>query len=101
MKLRSIQDVLATDLRADLTDPDFARGYLQAAEEEARANGDGGILELAKDDIRMAQKIPERDMWLYRNPQALAQFNRGLAEAASGLVSPAEDYNQYADLEKE
>ena len=41
--------------------------------------------------------IPERDMWLYKNPQALAMFHQGLAEAAAGKVTQAEDFSQYAD----
>lgn len=43
--------------------------------------------------------VPERDMWLYRNPQALAAFQQGLAEAAAGNVLPAEDLSRYADDE--
>ncbi len=41
--------------------------------------------------------IPERDMWLYKNPQALARFQQGLAEAATGKVTTGEDYSRYAD----
>ena len=40
--------------------------------------------------------IPERDLWLYKNPQALAMFHQGLAEAASGQVTAGEDFSQYA-----
>ena len=38
--------------------------------------------------------IPERDMWLYRNPEALRMFQEGLA-AAAGDVTEAEDFSQY------
>ena len=41
--------------------------------------------------------IPERDMWLYKNPKALAIFQQGLAEAAAGLVVGGVDFSQYAD----
>ena len=41
--------------------------------------------------------IPERDIWLYKNPQALAMFQLGLAEAAAGKVTQGEDFSQYAD----
>ena len=41
--------------------------------------------------------IPERDMWLYKNPRALALFQQGLVEAAAGEVTAAEDFSQYAD----
>jgi hypothetical protein len=47
--------------------------------------------------------IPERDMWLYKNPQALAMFHAGLAEAAAGEVTDGEDFSQFAadDMEDE
>src|SRR5437879_4541721 len=41
--------------------------------------------------------IPERDMWLYKNPKALAMFHQGLAEASAGKVTASEDFSQYAD----
>jgi len=43
--------------------------------------------------------IPERDIWLYKNPQALAMFHDGLAEAAAGRVTDGEDFSQYANDE--
>ena len=47
--------------------------------------------------------IPERDLWLYKNPQALAMFQRGLADVAEGRVTDGEDFSQYAgdDIEDE
>src|SRR5437879_11528082 len=41
--------------------------------------------------------IPQRDIWLYKNPQALAMFHQGLAEAAAGKVTAGEDFSQYAN----
>ncbi len=41
--------------------------------------------------------IPERDLWLYKNPQALAMFHQGLAEAAAGKVTAGEDFSKFAD----
>ena len=41
--------------------------------------------------------IPERDIWLYKNPQALAKFHQGLAEAAAGKVTASEDFSEYAN----
>ena len=45
--------------------------------------------------------IPERDLWLYKNPQALAMFHQGLAEAAAGKVTAGEDFSQYANDDTE
>ena len=41
--------------------------------------------------------IPERDMWLYKSPQALAMFHQGLAEAAAGKITAGEDLSRYAN----
>ena len=53
----------------------------------------------ANGDILLTPMVvmPERDMWLYRNPSALAMFHQGLAEAAAGQVIAGEDFSQYAD----
>ena len=40
--------------------------------------------------------ISERDVWLYKNLQALALFQQGLADAA-GNVTAGEDFSQYAE----
>lgn len=45
--------------------------------------------------------IPERDIWLYRTPQALAMFHEGLTAAAEGRVTAPEDFSQYLDLDIE
>jgi hypothetical protein len=44
-----------------------------------------------------SEKVPERDLWLYNNPEALAMFQQGLAEAAAGQVVGGVDFTQYAD----
>jgi len=37
--------------------------------------------------VRLARVIPERDVWLYENPKALASVRRGLDQARKGNVS--------------
>ncbi|HVA49801.1 MAG TPA: hypothetical protein VNH11_25765 [Pirellulales bacterium] len=37
--------------------------------------------------IRKAVAIPEREAWLYRNPEALAAVRRGLEQARNGEFS--------------
>ena len=41
--------------------------------------------------------IPEKEHWLYSNPEAYAMFKEGLEAARQGLVTPAIDYSMYAD----
>ncbi len=44
MRLRSLEEVMSTDMVADLNDPKFAKGYLRACLAEARANCDSGLV---------------------------------------------------------
>lgn len=48
------------------------------------------IVEHRSDDevvVRLARVIPEREVWLYENPKALASVRRGLAQARKGNVT--------------
>jgi hypothetical protein len=48
------------------------------------------IVEHRSDDeviVRLARVIPEREAWLYENPQALASVRRGLDQARKGKVA--------------
>jgi len=37
--------------------------------------------------VRLARVIPEREAWLYENPQALVSVRRGLGQARKGSVA--------------
>jgi hypothetical protein len=37
--------------------------------------------------VRLARVIPEREVWLYENPKALASVRRGLDQARKGKVA--------------
>lgn len=37
--------------------------------------------------VRLARVIPEREVWLYKNPKALASVRRGLDQARKSNVS--------------
>ncbi|MEG4303245.1 hypothetical protein [Microcoleus sp. D3_18a_C4] len=41
--------------------------------------------------------IPDREQWLWQNPQALAAVKCGLAQAAKGEVHDLGDFSEYAD----
>ena len=48
------------------------------------------IIEHRSDDeviVRLARVIPEREVWLYENPKALASVRRGLNQARRGNVT--------------
>jgi len=45
--------------------------------------------------------IPDREQWLWQNPQALAAVKCVLAQAAKGEVHDLGDFSEYADLEIE
>ena len=48
------------------------------------------IVERRSDDeviVRLARVIPEREVWLYENPKALASVRRGLDQARRGNVT--------------
>lgn len=48
------------------------------------------IIEQRSDDevvVRLARVIPEREVWLYKNPKALASVRRGLDQARKGDVA--------------
>ncbi len=44
-------------------------------------------------------EIPERERWLYKNPEALAMVEQGLRESAEGKTFYMGDFSQYADEE--
>ena len=39
--------------------------------------------------------IPEKELWLYQNSEALTSFRQGLEEATAGKVSEPEDWTKY------
>ncbi len=41
--------------------------------------------------------IPKREVWLYRNPQAMAMVQQGLAESARGETTSLGSFAQYAE----
>jgi hypothetical protein len=44
-------------------------------------------------------EIPERERWLYKNPEALAMVEQGLRESAEGKTVRVGSFTQYADDE--
>lgn len=45
--------------------------------------------------------IPERELWLWQNPEAIASVQKGIQQAAEGELHDMGDFSQYADIEVE
>lgn len=61
------------------------------------------VLQNAEGEILMVPvvTIPEREVWLYQNPDAMAAVKQGIAEAEAGNIHDMGSFAQYADLEIE
>ena len=51
--------------------------------------------------LRLARVIPEKEAWLYENPEALAALRRGLAQAKAGQLRNGPDLAKAAKLAKQ
>ncbi len=50
-----------------------------------------------QDQARIASKIPVSEVWLYRNPEAIAAVRRGLREAAEGNTVTVGSFAAFVD----
>jgi hypothetical protein len=60
---------------------------------EVEKDGEGRII------LTPQATIPQREAWLYRNPEALAGVKRGLEDAAAGRVSKGRDFSEFAGID--
>lgn len=45
--------------------------------------------------------VPERELWLWNNPDAISSVRKGMQQVAQGEVHDQGSFAQYADLEVE
>jgi len=47
--------------------------------------------------LRPSAHIPSRELWLYKNPEALKMVQKGLKEAKEGKVTKVKDLDKFLD----
>lgn len=86
---RVVKDVVRPDNRGRLTLGQVAR----AKSYRVMVNDAGQIL------LSPVVSIPERELWLWQNPDALASVQRGIQHLAAGETHDLGSFTQYAELE--
>jgi hypothetical protein len=74
---------------------DHSDGALESLHFRVYVNSAGQVL------LDPALSVPLHEMWLYRNPDALAKVREGLAEAARGELYDLGSFGKFADDEIE
>ena len=47
--------------------------------------------------LRPESRIPSRELWLYKNPEASTQVKEGLAQAKAGKVTKVKDFEAFLE----
>ncbi|MFM5890508.1 MAG: hypothetical protein ACKPFD_15060 [Dolichospermum sp.] len=51
------------------------------------------------DPVDPVVNISERELWLWKNPEAMASLQKGIQEAAAGELNDLGSFAEYADLD--
>jgi glycine cleavage system aminomethyltransferase T len=85
-----LKDIVQPDSRGRLSIGAVAKGKSY----RVMVNNDGQIL------LDPVVAIPERELWLWQNPEAIASVQRGIQQAADGELNDMGDFSQYAEADK-
>jgi hypothetical protein len=88
---REIKKVAQSDSRGRLTLGQVVKGKSY----RVMINDEGQIL------LDPVVRIPERELWLWQNAEALASVKRGIEQTSVEQGRDLGDFSQYADLEIE
>ena len=88
---RVVKEVTQSDSRGRLTLGQVVKGKSY----RVMMNDEGQIL------LDPVVSIPERELWLWKNSDALASVKRGIKQASTEQGRDLGDFSQYADLEVE
>lgn len=86
---RVVKDAVQADSRGRLT----LGSVVKAKSYRVMVNDTGQIL------LEPVVSIPERELWLWQNPDALASVQRGIQHSAAGEICDLGSFAQYVDLE--
>ncbi|NCJ07833.1 hypothetical protein GS597_15215 [Synechococcales cyanobacterium C] len=88
---RTVKKMVESDSRGRLSIGAIAKGKRY----RVQVNDSGQIL------LDPVIAIPEQELWLWRNPEAIASVQRGIQQASQGEVYDLGSFAEYAALETE
>jgi hypothetical protein len=91
LNFRTVKGIVEPDSRGRLSIGAIAKGKSY----RVQINDAGKIL------LDPVVAIPERELWLYRNPEAIASIQRGLQQIAAGEVHELGSFAQDENAEIE
>ncbi|MFM1841271.1 MAG: hypothetical protein RLZZ490_2 [Cyanobacteriota bacterium] len=84
----------------EIVQPD-SRGRIYLGSEVASKLYRASTNDLGQILLEPVVTIPEREAWLFKNPEALSALKQGLQESAEGLTASLGSFAEYADLSVE
>ena len=87
----TVKGIVEADNRGRLSIGAVAKGKSY----RVMVNDDGQIL------LDPVVAIPERELWLWQNPEAISSVQRGIQQAGEGQLHDMGSFIEYAELEGE